>query len=117
MMACARRDARARARPKALILKQEPNSRECWEKNDKPKKNAKSQFWLRITRKVDATGPDFGCKFRLRRSPGASESVFGAETMSFFSKEKQKIGKKKEQKNKKTKNRQISFLVANYQKS
>ena len=36
------------------------------------RKNAKSQFWLRITRKVDATGLDFGCKFRLRRSPGAS---------------------------------------------
>ena len=29
-----------------------------------------------IIRKVGATGPDFGCKFRLRRSPGASESVF-----------------------------------------
>ena len=46
------------------------------QKNKKKLKTAKSQFWLRITRKVDATGRDFGCKFRLRRSPGASESVF-----------------------------------------
>ncbi len=56
-------------------------------KKNKKKKNAKSQFWLRITRKVDATGPDFGCKFRLRRSPGASESVFGpitAPCLTFF---------------------------------
>ena len=52
--------------------------KENWKEkeNKKKRKNAKSQFWLRITRKVDATGPDFGCKFRLRRSPGASESVF-----------------------------------------
>ena len=52
------------------------------ERKRKPKKrkNAKSQFWLRITRKVDATGRDFGCKFRLRRSPGASERVFGPIT-------------------------------------
>ena len=57
-----------------------------FEKKRKPKKrkNAKSQFWLRITRKVDATGRDFGCKFRLRRSPGASESVFGPETVPFL---------------------------------
>ena len=53
-------------------------------KNKKTKKNAKSQFWLRRTRKVDATGPDFGCKFRLRRSPGASESVFGPEAVQFL---------------------------------
>ena len=45
-------------------------------KRNQKNENAKSQFWLRITRKVDATGRDFGCKFRLRRSPGASESVF-----------------------------------------
>ena len=45
-------------------------------KKTKKQKNVKSQFWLRITRKVDATGPGFGCKFRLWRSPGASESVF-----------------------------------------
>ena len=45
-------------------------------RKQKKRKNAKSQFWLRITRKVDATGRDFGCKFRLRRSPGASESAF-----------------------------------------
>merc|ERR1712093_254350 len=55
-------------------------------RKQKKRKNAKSQFWLRIPRKVDATGPDFGCKFRLRRSPGASESVFGAETVPAFSK-------------------------------
>ena len=40
---------------------------------------------MRITRKVDATGPDFGCKFRLRRSPGASKSVFGPVTAPFLS--------------------------------
>ena len=55
--------------------------KENWkEKENKKTKKTKSQFWLRITRKVDATGRDFGCKFRLRRSPGASESVFGPET-------------------------------------
>ena len=53
-------------------------------RKQKKRKNAKSQFWLRITRKVDATGPDFGCKFRLRRSPGASESVFGPRTVQFL---------------------------------
>ena len=53
-------------------------SKKKWkeQKKNKNQKNAKSQFWLRRTRKVDATGLDFGCKFRLRRSPGASESVF-----------------------------------------
>ena len=53
-------------------------------RKQKKRKNAKSQFWLRITRKVDATGRDFGCKFRLRRSPGASERVFGPITAPFL---------------------------------
>ena len=53
-------------------------------RKQKKRKNAKSQFWLRITRKVDATGRDFGCKFRLRRSPGASESGFGPRTAPFL---------------------------------
>ena len=53
-------------------------------RKQKKRKNAKSQFWLRITRKVNATGPDFGCKFRLRRSPGASKSVLGPVTAPFL---------------------------------
>ena len=58
------------------FFKKKGNWKENKNKKEKNKKKAKSQFCLRRTRKVDATGPDFGCKFRLRRSPGASENVF-----------------------------------------
>ena len=81
------------------------------EKKTKKRKNAKSQFWLRITRNVDATSRDFGCKFRLRRSPGASESVFGPMAVPFFSKKNDNWKEKRTKKQKKRKTSKSQFWL------
>ena len=67
-----------------FFLKKQKIGKKNKQKKQEKRKTAKSQFWLRITRKVDATGRDFGCKFRLRRSPGASERVFRPITAPFL---------------------------------